>query len=133
MPTLLNREVSCLCQSDGGIVKPKVARYAQPGVKAQGNSDCREREDCPVHAEEYWAEIPTAGCGMQWVVVHCEAGVARSVDSSDSRMRDAEVLAGTSGFLFETQTIFVQPSRHPLTLLRKAVRGSYRAAIWQIP
>ena len=25
-------------------------------VSAQGSDDCREREDCPVDAEEYWAE-----------------------------------------------------------------------------
>ena len=87
MPQLLSRKASCLRQSYSGIVKSKIARDAQPGVKAQGNSDCREREDCPVHTEEYRAKIPAAGCGVQWVVVHCEAGVARSVDSDDGRMR----------------------------------------------
>ena len=61
-------------QGYGGIVKPKVARYPEPGVETHENDDCREREDCPIEPEEDWADIRTTGGGMQWVVVHRQNG-----------------------------------------------------------
>ena len=62
---------------------------------------------------------------MQWVVVHCEAGVACSVDSSDNDMRDADVLAGTPRLLFETG--------RRLSCNRVVIHSLNKSGPWKLP
>lgn len=80
------RALTCLGQSYGGIVPPKVARYPKPSIKAQYNHDCREREDCPIDSEERWAKVPMTGCRVQWIAaVHGQSDVSVSVDNATGK------------------------------------------------
>ena len=83
----------------------------------------------PVDAEEYWAEIPTAGCGMQSVVVRCEARV-RAASKSKSSEEGSRSSVAHSGFCESHQFKLGhrsgdhRASRVVIHFLRMAVQGS---------
>ena len=86
----------------------------------------------PVDAEEYWAEIPTAGCGMQSVVVHCEAGV-RAASKSKISEEGPRSSATHTRFCESHQFKLVSWWRSScngvvIHFLRMAVQGSYPTA-----